>query len=292
VRSFWRCFLLPAWPVQALFAPLQWLARVSCAFLARGLFLLTRPIAPFLLSGKGKCSFAGVFIVETVGAVLLIARWSGPACRATFAALAALAPALGTDAARAELQAALYGGFSESFDSDITLKQPNGTNVTLNSVPWDGASFDDPIYWGARGIYWLEGHPNWGLMVDYNHAKVIAGQGAVVGVSGTRDGAPVGPRDRVGNTFDIMEFTHGLNQIFAGAMYRWEHEHWTPHVGFGVGASFPHVEVRRTGSTVRTYDYQLTGIAVEGLVGIEYRLSPRLSAFGDYSSASPATMPI
>jgi lipid A oxidase len=65
-------------------------------------------------------------------------------------------------------------------------------------------------------------------------------------------------------------------------MYRWEHERWTPHVGFGIGASFPHVEVRRSGSKVHTHDYQLTGIAIEGLVGLEYRLSPRLSAFGDY----------
>jgi lipid A oxidase len=200
---------------------------------------------------------------------LLIARWSRPACRAAFAAFAALVPALGANSARAEFQAALYGGFSESFDSGITLNQPNRTNVTLNSVPWDGASFDDPLYWGARGIYWLGNHPNWGLMVDYHHAKVIAEQGAVVGVSGTRDGVPVGPKDRVGNTFDIMEFTDGLNQIFAGVMYRWEHERWTPHVGFGIGASFPHVEVRRSGSKVHTHDYQLTGIAIDGLVGLE-----------------------
>jgi lipid A oxidase len=53
-------------------------------------------------------------------------------------------------------------------------------------------------------------------------------------------------------------------------------------VGFGVGASVPHVEVRRAGSAIRTLDYQLTGVAVEGLVGLEYRLGPRLSAFGDY----------
>jgi hypothetical protein len=77
--------------------------------------------------------------------------------------------------------------------------------MTLNDVPWDGASFDDPPYWGVRGIWWLDARPNWGLMVDYNHAKVIADQGAVVSVSGTRDGVPVGPKDRVGNTFDIME---------------------------------------------------------------------------------------
>ena len=43
-----------------------------------------------------------------------------------------------------------------------------------------------------------------------------------------------------------------------------------------------HVEVRRTGSTVGTFDYQLTGVAVEGLVGLEYKLTSRLAAFGDY----------
>jgi lipid A oxidase len=198
------------------------------------------------------------------------------------AALGAVAILCGSDPAAAEFQLGFYGGWNDSLDSDITLIQPNGTNMTLKDVPWDGASFDSPPYWGLRGIYWLDTHPNWGLMLDYHHAKVIAEQGAVVGVSGTRDGFPLGPRDRVGNTFDIMEFTDGLNQIFAGAMYRWEHERWTPYVGFGLGASFPHVEVRRSGSTVRTYDYQLTGIAVEGLVGLEYRLSPRLSAFGEY----------
>ena len=217
-----------------------------------------------------------------MGAASLIARWSRPACWAAIATFAAFTPALVADPASAEFQAALYGGFSESFDSDITLNQPKGTNMRLNSVPWDGASFDAPPYWGARGIYWLDNHPNWGLMVDYNHAKVIAEQGAVVGVSGTRDGIAIGPRDRVGNTFDVMEFTDGLNQIFAGAMYRWQHARWTPHVGLGVGASVPHVEVRRTGSTIRTFDYQLTGVAVEGLIGLEYRLTPRLAAFGDY----------
>jgi lipid A oxidase len=75
-----------------------------------------------------------------------------------------IALALGADPAAAEFQVGLYG-------ASIA---PNGTNVTLNSVPWDGASFEDPPYWGARGIYWFDNHPNWGLMVDYNHAKVIA----------------------------------------------------------------------------------------------------------------------
>jgi hypothetical protein len=83
---------------------------------------------------------------------LLIARWSQHAGIASFAAIASLALLLRAEPAAAGFQAALYGGFSESFDSDITLNQPNGTDMRLSRVPWDGASFDSPPYWGARGI--------------------------------------------------------------------------------------------------------------------------------------------
>ena len=58
-------------------------------------------------------------------------------------------------------------------------------------------------------------------MLDYSHAKVVADKGAVVSVSGLRDGIPVGPTDKVGNTFQVMEFTDGLNEFFFGAEYRW-----------------------------------------------------------------------
>jgi lipid A oxidase len=121
-------------------------------------------------------------------------------------------------------------------------------------------------------------------MVDYNHAKVIADQGAVVSASGTRDGVKIGPKDRVGNTFETMEFTDGINEFFFGGQYRWLFERWTPYVGFGVGFAFPHVEVRRAPGppNARTFDYQVTGVAVEGLVGIEYHLTERISLFGDY----------
>ena len=115
--------------------------------------------------------------------------------------------------ANAEFQVGGYGGWNGSFDSDIHLTQPGGTNMTLNDVPWDGDSFGAPPYWGIRGTYWFNNAPNWGFMVDYHHAKVIADQDAVVSVSGTRDGIPVGPKDRVGNTFETMEFTDGLRAV-------------------------------------------------------------------------------
>jgi lipid A oxidase len=201
----------------------------------------------------------------------------------TLAAAGMLALALGASPATAEMQIGVYGGWSDSFDSDIHLSQPNGTNLTLSDVPWESDSFGAPPYWGLRGTYWFNAAPNWGVMIDYNHAKVIAEQGAVAGVSGRRDGIKIGPTDRVGNTFQVMEFTDGLNEIYLGGLYRWIHQRWTPYVGFGVGASFPHVEVRRTGAnSPYTFEYQLDGVAVEGLVGLEYHLSPRFSLFGDY----------
>jgi lipid A oxidase len=120
-------------------------------------------------------------------------------------------------------------------------------------------------------------------MFDYSHAKVVADKGAVVSVSGRRDGTAIGPTDKVGNTFQVMEFTDGLNEFFFGAQYRWPHERWTPYVGFGVGPSVPHVEVRRPGvGQPYTFEYQLAGVDVEGLVGIEYQFGPHVSAFADY----------
>jgi lipid A oxidase len=190
----------------------------------------------------------------------------------------------GATPALAEFQVGLYGGWTESFASDLTIVQPGGTNLTLNDVPWSEVPLHAPPYWGLRGTYWFDSSPNWGFMVDYNHAKVIADRGAIVGASGTRDGVKIGPTDRVGNTVETMEFTDGINEIFFGGQYRWIRERWTPYVGFGVGFAFPHVEFRRAPGppNPRTFDYQVTGVAVEGLIGIEYHVGPRLSIFGDY----------
>ena len=46
--------------------------------------------------------------------------------------------ALAVSPAEAEMQIGVYGGWSESFDSDIHLSQPGGTNLTLSDVPWEG----------------------------------------------------------------------------------------------------------------------------------------------------------
>ena len=60
------------------------------------------------------------------------------------AAAAIVALACAASPAHAEMQIGVYGGWNGSFDSDIHLTQPGGTNMTLNDVPWDGDSFGAP----------------------------------------------------------------------------------------------------------------------------------------------------
>ena len=150
--------------------------------------------------------------------------------------------------------------------------------MTLNDVPWDGNSFGAPPYWGLRGTYWFNNAPNWGFMVDYHHAKVIADQGAVVSVSGTRDGIPVGPKDRVGNTFETMEFTDGLNELFFGGQYRWILPGGRPMWAWAsaLPSRMSRFAERLARPNPRTFDYQFDGVTVEGLVGVEYHFGPRV----------------
>lgn len=201
------------------------------------------------------------------------------------AALLGLAVVLAGGPARAEFQGSVYGGWNGSLDSDVHLTQPNDTNMTLSDVPWDGLSFSNsggPPYYGFRGIYWLDSKPGWGIAIDYNHAKARAKSGASVSVSGTRDGGDVSGTETVGETFSLLEFTDGLNMLLVNAMYRWQGPRWTPYVGLGVGLSIPHVEVRRADETTRTFEYQVAGVAAEGLAGLEWRLSDRWGLFGEY----------
>ena len=154
--------------------------------------------------------------------------------------------ALAASPAWAEFQIGGYGGWSESFDSDIHLSQPGGTNLTLNDVPWDERVLRSAALLGSYaapiGSTALRVGASWSTTTTPRSSPTRAPWSAS---SGTRDGVKLGPKDRVGNTFQVMEFTNGINEIFFGGQYRWMFDRWTPYVGVGVGFAFPHVEVRR-----------------------------------------------
>jgi lipid A oxidase len=189
-----------------------------------------------------------------------------------------------TDPAYAgEIQITAYLGTNISHDSDVTLSRPDGTNVTFQQIPWDAKPFKMPPYYGLRATYWFDSMPNFGVGVDYTHAKVYAQLGSTVAASGTIAGAPVPSRVLLGSLFSQLELTDGLNLITANAYYRWNPfgNSWRPYVGVGVGAAIPHVEVFQAGYP-NTFQYELTGVAVRGIGGLEYQIAPAWSVFSEY----------
>ncbi len=183
--------------------------------------------------------------------------------------------------AKAEFLLGIYGGISDTLDSDVDLKAPGGTDLTLEDVPFDGESFEMPIYYGVRGTYWLNGAPSYGLMLDFTHAKAYADDDDTVDVSGTRGGVPIGGEEAVGATFDQLQFSHGLNTLTLNGLYRHPLSWVTPYAGVGVGVSIPHVEVDVAGGS-STEEYQVGGVAAQALAGMEFSLGDRFALFAEY----------
>jgi lipid A oxidase len=166
--------------------------------------------------------------------------------------------------ALAETQISVFGGANWNFSSNVKLDAPGHHNEE-HSVDWDGKSFEMPPYWGVRGTYWLSSSPNWGLAIDYVHAKAVA------------DLDPP-----VGDTYHRLQFTNGNNILLLDMLYRFSpmmNGTLVPYAGAGVGVTFPHVEVTLTDGTNKTYEYQLTGPAAQILAGLEYKLGNSWSLF-------------
>jgi lipid A oxidase len=177
------------------------------------------------------------------------------------AASAAIFVAPGT--ANAEFLLGIYGGISDTLDSDVDVDS-GATNLTLDDIPFEGESFDNPIYYGVRGTYWLNGAPSYGVMLDFTHAKAIADD------------------DEIAPTFDDLQFSHGLNTLTLNGLYRHPLSWVTPYAGVGVGVSVPHVEVDLAGPGGSTEEYQFGGVAAQALAGMEFALGDRFALFAEY----------
>ena len=176
-------------------------------------------------------------------------------------------------AARAgEYQFWAYGGYNDSFNSDITLRPDrNSPSTTYKDVEWKGKSFSPPIYWGVRGTYWLDSYPGWGVGFDYSHIKVYAVRPPALNAIASH-----------------FEFTDGLNTGTLDLMYRHRlFDRFTAYGGLGVGVAVPSVEVtlRPPFDTTPTHQYELGGPAVQGKIGLEYEIGYNISAFTEYKLA-------
>lgn len=171
----------------------------------------------------------------------------------------------------AEATISLYGGANFSPHSRVKTFDSTGAITSSNSVGWDGISFESPPYWGVRATYWFENSPSLGIALDYTHSKVKA--------------SPL-PAN-----FSTLEFTDGINFFTANLMYRMDlkergiSDRFTPYAGIGLGLTVPHVEVDgAVVNNVRTYEYQVTGVAAQALVGVDYKMTDNWSIFGELKS--------
>jgi lipid A oxidase len=201
-------------------------------------------------------------------------------------ALLALAAAR---AVGAETDLSLYVGKSFTNDSDLRLRQSSGTDLTFHGVSWSDHSFEMPIYYGFRVTHFFGHRSDWGIAVDFFHYKVFADTNATLAVTGTRGGAPVSGPERLGDTVQRFDITHGVNYLTLNAIHRWRlrsggprspRGRLQPYVGAGVGAVIPHVEARIGG--VFKDGYQLRGPGYQLLAGANYALSSHWSLFGEY----------
>lgn len=181
-------------------------------------------------------------------------------------AVVAAAVTLAALPAAAEFELSVYTGWQTSPHSTVKGSDPGGVGDFNFTAGWDGKSFEAPPYYGVRGTWWRSDTLGFGL--EFNHAKVYADAESLA-ESG----------------FDRLEFTDGINLLTVNVFRRFPNapHGFTPYVGGGVGVSVPHVDVQSAGG--KTFEYQLTGPAVQWVAGASFPVSERWSVFGEYKGS-------
>lgn len=187
-----------------------------------------------------------------------------------------------SSAPTAEYMIAAYSGVPYNYDSSVTLKKNGTHDFTVEPVEWRSEPFIDPIYYGIRVVRWF-GEGRTGTMLDFTHSKAIAELKNDGHFKGIVDGAQAPETAKLGDVFKRLEFSHGHNMLTLNGLLRLAdlHPRLSPYIGLGAGVNLPHTEIQLQSDPSRTYEYQMTGPALQGLVGLEFRL-PRMSYFIEY----------
>ncbi|MEO0752301.1 MAG: outer membrane beta-barrel protein [Pseudomonadota bacterium] len=168
--------------------------------------------------------------------------------------------------AAAELELSFYLGWQETDDSTVSGTLPGGVPVN-RGINWSGDSFDSPIYYGGRAIWWTQ--TDWGFGLEGTHTKAYASAADIIALGLTR-----------------FELSDGHNIFTVNAMKRWPGAfatgRLTPYLGGGVGIAVPHVDIQIAGAIPRTYGFEQTGLALRGIAGLKYNLTESWALFGEY----------
>jgi len=191
-------------------------------------------------------------------------------------------------AAHPEFVVSAFGGVALTENNDLRLQQSGGTDLTFHNVSYKGKDFQSPPYYGARLMCFHSEQSHWGFGVEFFHAKLYLNTEDTVRVTGTRPGKSVDDFERVGDTINSFNLSHGLNFLTADAIYRGLPGErgkdflgrFQPYVGVGVGAVIPHVESIVGG--VGYEKYQWHGPGVQAFAGTNFDLTRHWSLFAEY----------
>lgn len=186
-----------------------------------------------------------------------------------------------------------YGGLTYTYPSAVHFENPGRTDMTVKDFGWIGRPFKAPIYYGLRTQRWFTGGYT-GTMLDFTHAKAISKRDDVATFSGQLNGQPVPEKQRMGDVFRHLEFSHGHNIVTLNGLARlappWSR--FRPYLGLGGGVSLPHTEIGIRSENARTYEYQFAGFAGQALAGLEIQLG-RASLFVEYKfTYAPYDVPL
>lgn len=121
--------------------------------------------------------------------------------------------------AAAEWNVAAYLGGAKTQNSDFRLQLPGrDADLTFRGVPWQGRSFEGPLYYGFR----FGSFPGrrFGWQTEFIHMKVYAETERVLPVSGTLDGATLQGTRRMSDLVQRFSISHGANLLLGSFVFR------------------------------------------------------------------------
>jgi outer membrane protein W len=190
------------------------------------------------------------------------------------------------EAAFAENIFAIYTGTSFARNSDLRLTQASiGTDLTVHDVHWEADPLKAAPYYGLRFTHFFDDRPNWGIGLDYTHYKMYAQTERGVAVTGTWQGVPINSNASMNQYVQHFEISHGVNLLSLNGIYRWNNSSFLegrlqPYLGAGLGFYWPHSE-NTVNNLNHTTGYDASGLGVQLLGGVQYRLGPQWGLFAE-----------
>src|SRR5437763_16420164 len=189
--------------------------------------------------------------------------------------------------AGAENNISVYLGAAHTQNSSLTLHDSAANQLTFADLPFQGRSFQSPLYYGARVGHFFFRH--FGIETEFIHLKMYANTAVPVHVTGTFGGAPVNTSAPMSNYAQRFSISHGNNLVLFNGAYRHDFFRETDSnklgkllltVRAGAGPTIPHAEITFGGNSYESYF--LGTVAVQLGAEAEWKLWRGLYALAEY----------